>query len=39
MPIHIVLPPGRHVSARTRSLVEFLSREFALDSLLATGGP
>lgn len=38
MPIHIVLPPGRHVSARTRSLVEFLSREFVLDSLLATGG-
>jgi LysR family transcriptional regulator for bpeEF and oprC len=36
MPIHIVLPPGRYVSARTRSLVEFLSREFALDHLLAS---
>lgn len=38
MPIHIVLPPGRYISARTRALVEFLSREFALDSLLASAG-
>lgn len=35
MPIHIVLPPGRYVAARTRSLVEFLSREFARDGLLS----
>lgn len=35
MPIHIVLPPGRYVPARTRSLVDFLSREFARDTLLA----
>lgn len=38
MPIHIVLPPGRYVAARTRSLVEHLSREFARDSLLAVDG-
>lgn len=38
MPIHIVLPPGRYVPARTRSLVDFLSREFARDSLLAAPG-
>lgn len=35
MPIHIVLPPGRYVPARTRMLIEHLSREFARDSLLA----
>lgn len=35
MPIHIVLPHGRYVAARTRMLVEHLSREFARDVLVA----
>jgi LysR family transcriptional regulator, regulator for bpeEF and oprC len=35
MPIHLLLPPGRYVAARTRVLVEFLSEEFARDPLLA----
>jgi DNA-binding transcriptional LysR family regulator len=39
MPIHIVLPPGRYVPARTRSLIDFLSREFAADPLLAPDQP
>lgn len=39
MPIHVVLPPGRYVPARTRSLIDFLSREFAQDSLLAPEQP
>ena len=39
MPIHIVLPPGRYVPARTRSLIDFLSRAFAADPLLAPDSP
>lgn len=39
MPIHIVLPPGRYVPARTRSLIDFLSRAFAADPLLAPDTP
>ena len=35
MPIHLLLPPGRFVAARTCILVEFLVEEFARDTLLA----
>lgn len=35
LPINIILPSGRHIAARTRTLVEFLAREFAADPLLA----
>jgi len=37
MPIHVVLPPGRFVAARTRALIDFLSDRFAQDPLLAEG--
>ena len=37
MPIHIVLPSGRHIAARTRALVEFMTQEFAADPLLSLG--
>jgi LysR family transcriptional regulator, regulator for bpeEF and oprC len=33
MPIHILLPRGRYVTARTRALVDFLTEEFAGDPL------
>ena len=35
MPIHLVLPAGRHVAARTRVLVEYLADAFAKDPVLA----
>lgn len=35
MPIHIVLPHGRHVAARTRALADHLADAFARDPLLA----
>jgi LysR family transcriptional regulator, regulator for bpeEF and oprC len=28
MPIHIALPSGRHIAARTRTLIEFITRAF-----------
>jgi LysR family transcriptional regulator, regulator for bpeEF and oprC len=34
MPIHLLLPPGRYVAARTRALMEFLAAQFAQDPLL-----
>ena len=37
MPIHILLPQGRFISARVRALIEFLTDAFAQDSLLAPG--
>jgi LysR family transcriptional regulator, regulator for bpeEF and oprC len=35
MPINLVLPPGRHVAARTRAVMDFLTEAFARDPLLA----
>jgi LysR family transcriptional regulator, regulator for bpeEF and oprC len=34
MPIHIMLPSGRFVAARTRALVEYIAKAFAEDSSL-----
>jgi LysR family transcriptional regulator, regulator for bpeEF and oprC len=31
MPIHIMLPSGRHIAARTRALIEFIAAAFAND--------
>lgn len=36
MPIHAVLPSGRHVAARTRLFVDHVTAAFARDPLLAT---
>jgi LysR family transcriptional regulator, regulator for bpeEF and oprC len=35
MPIHIVLPNGRYIAARTRALIDFLTEQFADDPLLS----
>jgi LysR family transcriptional regulator, regulator for bpeEF and oprC len=34
MPIHIMLPSGRYIAARTRALVEFIATAFANDPSL-----
>lgn len=34
MPIHVMLPSGRYIAARTRSLVEFIATAFANDPSL-----
>ena len=34
MPIHVVLPSGRYIAARTRAFVEFMAEAFARDPLL-----
>jgi LysR family transcriptional regulator, regulator for bpeEF and oprC len=34
MPIHIMLPSGRYVAARTRALIEFIAKAFAADPTL-----
>lgn len=39
MPIHAVLPSGRHVAARTRLFVDHLANAFARDPRLATRQP
>lgn len=36
MPINLVLPPGRHVAARTRAVMDYLTKTFASDALLAS---